>query len=169
MTSGVSIHTPVSIPMPVLIQRVGCIILTKRGLFYDFVLAHSYERNAFEVFGGSIQYGTDPLYCMNYLLQNMGMRVSSQTPYIDMINPVDGKLNRVYVLYVNYISCKALTQLIQINHVISSVFHYFTRFPVQNVIRSPHNLIDDKGFPRIVTTFTQNILERISPNYLRYL
>lgn len=185
MPSGVSISTPVSIPIsaPVqfvggvpliaatiqpVVQSVGCVILTRRGSNYDFILAHS-ERNAFEAFGGSIQYGTDPRDCMNSLLRNIGLRVPSNTPYIDMTNPADGKLTRVYVLYVDSISCRALTQMIQMNPVISGAFHHFTRFPVQNVIRSPHNLLDDKGFSQIATTFAQNILRRIASNYLRYI
>ena len=150
------------------VQSVGCVILTRKGSNYDFLLAHS-ERNAFEAFGGSIQYGTDPRDCMNSLLRNIGQRVSSHTPYIDMTNPADGKFTRIYILYVDSISCRALTQMIQMNPVISGAFHHFTRFPVQNVIRSPHNLLDDKGCPRIATTFAQNILGRIASNYLRYI
>jgi hypothetical protein len=150
------------------IQEVSCVILTKKGDTYDFVLAHS-QRNAFEAFGGSIQYGTDPRDCMNNLLRNIGLRLSPYTQYIDMTNPANGKLTRIYVLYENSISCRALSHSIQTNHVIYGAFHYFTRFPVHNVIQSPHNLIDDRGSPRIVTTFAQNILHKLSNNYFEYI
>ena len=176
-SNSISIATPlqfvgglplIAMAIQPIVQTVGCVILTRKGGRYDFLLAHS-ERNAFDVFGGAIQYGTDPRDCMNSLLRNIGMRVSSSTPYIDMTNPADGKLTRIYILYVDSVSCTTLTQMIRCNPVISGAFHYFTRFPVQNVIRSHHNMIDDKGFPQITTTFAQNVLGRIASNYLRYI
>lgn len=187
MPARVSISTPISIPVPAplqfvggfpfplvaaiqpVIQQVGCVILTKKNMKFDFVLAANAERNAFEMFGGAIHSGTDPRDCMNSLLQNIGLRVSSSTPYHDMTNPADGKLTRVYVLYVETISCKTLTHAVQRNRVISRVFEHFTRFPVSNVIRSPRNLYDDKNVPRTTTMFTLDVLGKIVRDYHRYI
>ena len=150
------------------VSEVSCVFLTQKEGQHNFILAHS-QRNAFEAFGGSIQYGTDPRDCMNNLLRNIGLRLSPYTQYIDLTNPANGKLTRIFVLYIDSISCRALNHSIQTNPVISGAFHYFTRFPIQNVIQSPHNPIDDRGIPRILTTFARDILQKLSHNYFEYI
>jgi hypothetical protein len=150
------------------VQHVACVFMAWRNSGYDFILAHS-RRNGFEAFGGSIEYGNSPRDCINSLLQNIGFHVTERTPYFDAVNPADGKLTRIYVLFTGTISCRALNQIIQANPVISAAFHFFVRFPLQNVLRSPHSFNDDCGNPRNCTTFARSILTKIAQNHLRYV
>ncbi len=151
------------------VEAVGCVILTKSKTphQYDLLLCHS-ERNAYEVFGGDIVPGTSPRECMNSLLGKIGLHASHSTQYIDVENSMNGKIYRIYILYVPHISAKLLTKSIQMNPVISHAFHHFIRFPVTNIV-GHHTIRDDNYNQRELTTFSRNVLVKIANSYHKYL
>jgi hypothetical protein len=153
------------------IESVGCIIITKSSKHggYDFIMPHSRGRRAFELFGGSIQYGTDPRDCMNSLLSHVGFYVKSHTPFKDVTDPMNGKLTRIYILKVNSMSCRETTRRLQANPVISSEFSHFLRFPVANILRNPNSICDDNGHVQNFTTFSQSTAHDIARNYTSYV
>ena len=158
---------PMAVSVQKTVEAVGCIILTKSSTYshqYDLLMCHS-ERKAYEVFGGLIQYGSSPRDCMNSLLGHIGLNVSSSTQYIEIENPMNGKLYRIYILYVPGTSCTALTQKIQTNPVISGAFHHFIRFPVKNILSNPQSICDNDGVHRNFTSFSRDVALKIAQNY----
>ena len=158
---------PMAVSVQNTVQAVGCIILTKSSTHshkYDLLMCHS-ERKAYEVFGGDIQYGSSPRDCMNSLLGHIGLHVKQSTQYIEIENPMNGKLYRIYILYIPGTSCTALTQKIQTNPVISGAFHHFIRFPVKNILSNPQSIHDNSGVHRMFTTFSRNVALKIAQNY----
>ncbi len=151
------------------VEAVGCVILTKSKTphQYDLLLCHS-ERKAYEVFGGDIVPNSSPRECMNSLLGKIGLHAPHSTPFIDVENSMNGKIYRIYVLYIPHISATLLTNSIKMNPVISHAFHHFIRFPVTN-IAGHHMIRDDKNIPRELTTFSRNILFKIANSYRNYL
>jgi len=170
-----NLHYFGGIPMAVSVQKtveaVGCLIMTKSSKHsheYDLLFCHS-ERKAYEVFGGDIQYGTSPRECMNSLLGRIGLHASQSTQYIDIENPMNGKLYRIYIMYIPHTSCKSLTQNIQTNPVISRAFHHFIRIPVKNILTNPQSIRDNNGVYREFTSFSRNVALKISQRYREYI
>lgn len=162
---------PMAVSVQKTVQAVGSIILTKSSKHshqYDLLMCHS-ERNAYEAFGGDIQYGTSPRECMNSLLGRIGLHASHSTPYIDIENHMNGKLYRIYILYMPHTSCTSLTQSIQTNQVISRAFHHFIRIPVNNILSDSNTIRDDNGIYREFTSFSRNVAVKISQRYRDFI
>jgi hypothetical protein len=158
---------PIALSVQKTVQAVGSIILTKSSNHshqYDLLMCHS-ERNAYEVFGGDIPHGSSPRDCMNSLLGRIGLHASHSTPYIDIENHMNGKLYRIYILYMPHTSCTSLTQSIQTNPVISRAFHHFIRIPVMNILTNSQTIRDNKGVYREFTSFSRNVAVKISQRY----
>jgi hypothetical protein len=161
----------VSVSVQKTVQAVGCIIMTKsskNSSQYDLLMCHS-ERNAYEVFGGDIQYGSNPRECMNSLLGYIGLHAAHSTPYIDIENHMNGKLYRIYILYMPHTSCTHLTQSIQTNRILSGAFHHFIRIPIMNILSNSQTIRDDKGIYREFTSFSRNISLKIAQRYRDFI
>jgi hypothetical protein len=144
------------------IEYVGCVFINRSSSsrVHDIIMVKS-DLHVYEAFGITIAGNFTPVDAMNTILNKIGYRCSSSTPFIDMENPINGKLCRIYVINCVNFSCTASTNSIAMQHSLRNAFTNFARFPVDIVfndsIRAP------------LSSFSRKILRAVSSDFHKFL
>ena len=147
--------------MPKRIEYVGCVFInrSKPSRCHDIILIKS-DLNVYEAFGIIIAGNFDPLDSMNTILNKIGYGCTKATPFIDIENPINGKMCRIYVINMHNFSCTTSTLAIQSDRMLKTAFTNFRRFSVDTVLKGT---VDAK-----LNTFSRKVLNAVASNLYKY-
>jgi hypothetical protein len=146
------------------IEYVGAVFINRpHGRHsYDIIFAKS-DLGVYEAFGINLAKKFDPLGSMNTILNKIGYNVTQFTPYIDIENPMNGKLCKIYIINIHHFSCTTTSLVLKSNVDLNRAFFHFARFSVKSV--TDDNVMNGVSF----NTFSRKLFKQIAVNYRAYI